>query len=569
MTDMDKAGLLEALKALVSQEDALAVARDVNDLRGQFEDLILEEDRQFQVSQLEAQEKGEEVPEKQADPIRQEFYELVTAYRERRNEQQRLKKESEEANLRKKKSLLEQLKELVSGEENIAAAMAAYKEIHEAWKAVGDIPREKRQDMQSEYSKLLETFFYHIKIYRELRDHDFKRNHQLKEAVIQKVQELSNMEQIKDVEQALKLLQNEWEEIGPVLNEDWEDLKNRYWDAVRAAYTRIQAFYEDRRKELTENLELKKELVLKAASMVKELAINTPKDWDVATQQLLALQEQWKAIGFGPRKENEEVWKEFRANCDAFFEAKKAFFDDIRKQYDDVAQAKQALVERVHDLKASKDWKDTTMRILAIQKEWKNLGNAGHRFEQKLWKDFRSACDHFFEAKQAFYAEQDAALEGNLEAKKALIERIKSAELPAEKRDALTMLRGFSAEFTEIGKVPMKEKDAIYQAYREALDAHYQKLKLEGDEQERVMFQAKLDNLRSSANPDKAMARERAELHEKISKLRSDILQYENNLGFFAKSKGADSLRKEVESKIMAAKRRIEELQQKLKLLTA
>ncbi len=566
---MDKAGLLEALKALVSQEDALAVARDVNDLRGQFEDLILEEDRQFQVSQLEAQEKGEEVPEKQADPIRQEFYELVTAYRERRNEQQRLKKESEEANLRKKKSLLEQLKELVSGEENIAAAMAAYKEIHEAWKAVGDIPREKRQDMQSEYSKLLETFFYHIKIYRELRDHDFKRNQQLKEAVIQKVQELSNMEQIKDVEQALKLLQNEWEEIGPVLNEDWEDLKNRYWDAVRAAYTRIQAFYEDRRKELTENLELKKELVLKAASMVKDLAINTPKDWDVATQQLLALQEQWKAIGFGPRKENEEVWKEFRANCDAFFEAKKAFFDDIRKQYDDVAQAKQALVEKVHDLKGSTDWKDTTMRILAIQKEWKSLGNAGHRFEQKLWKDFRSACDHFFEAKQAFYAEQDAALEGNLEAKKALIERIKSTELPAEKRDALTMLRGFSAEFTEIGKVPMKEKDAIYQAYREALDAHYQKLKLEGDEQERMMFQAKLDSLRSSANPDKAMARERAELHEKISQLRSDILQYENNLGFFAKSKGADSLRKEVESKIMAAKRRIDELQQKLKLLTA
>ena len=566
---MDKAGLLEALKALVSQEDALAVARDVNDLRGQFEDLILEEDRQFQVSQLEAQEKGEEVPEKQADPIRQEFYELVTAYRERRNEQQRLKKESEEANLRKKKSLLEQLKELVSGEENIAAAMAAYKEIHEAWKAVGDIPREKRQDMQSEYSKLLETFFYHIKIYRELRDHDFKRNHQLKEAVIQKVQELSNLEQIKDVEQALKLLQNEWEEIGPVLNEDWEDLKNRYWDAVRAAYTRIQAFYEDRRKELTENLELKKELVLKAASMVKDLAMNTPKDWEAATQQLLALQEQWKAIGFGPRKENEEVWKEFRANCDAFFEAKKAFFDDIRKQYDDVAQAKQALVEKVHDLKGSTDWKDTTMRILAIQKEWKSLGNAGHRFEQKLWKDFRSACDHFFEAKQAFYAEQDAALEGNLEAKKALIERIKSTELPAEKRDALTMLRGFSAEFTEIGKVPMKEKDAIYQAYREALDAHYQKLKLEGDEQERMMFQAKLDSLRSSANPDKAMARERAELHEKISQLRSDILQYENNLGFFAKSKGADSLRKEVESKIMAAKRRIEELQQKLKLLTA
>lgn len=564
---MEKASLLESLKNLVQQEDALAVAREVSELRNQFEDVVLEEDRQFQIKQLEAQEKGEPVEERVDDTVREEFYKLYNEFRDRKSGLQKVKKEAEESNLRRKKALLERLKDVVEKEENIGAAMTAYKEIHDAWKEVGDIPREKRQDIQSEYSRLLETFFYHIKIYRELREHDLHRNHQLKLDVIQRIQELSKVENLKDVEQAIKTLQNEWDETGPVGNDAWESLKNSYWDAVRAVYARIQVFYDEKRTELAANLELKKEIANKAIELVKDFASSNTKDWDTATTTLLALQEEWKKIGFGPRKENEEVWKEFRAACDEFFAKKKTFFDSIRGKFDEVAAKKQQLVDKLEEIKHSTEWKKTTDQILTIQKDWKALGSAGQRFEQKLWKEFRAACDHFFEAKQAHFSSKDKEFEENLTKKLELIERVKTATIPEDKKEALSLLKGFATEFNEIGHVPMKEKDRVFNEYKEALDGHYQKLKLEGAEQEKILFQARLDTMKADPNADRAMAREKYDLHDKINKLKSDILQFENNLGFFAKSKGADLLKKDVEAKIAAAQRKIEELKSKIKMI--
>lgn len=564
---MEKAHLLESLKNLVQQEDALSVAREVSELRNQFEDVVLEEDRQFQIKQLEAQEKGEAVEERTADSVREEFYHLYNEFRERKNGLQKAKKEAEESNLRRKRALLERLKDVVEKEENIGAAMTAYKEIHDAWKEVGDIPREKRQDIQSEYSRLLETFFYHIKIYRELREHDLHRNHQLKLDVIRRIEELSKVEHVKDVEQAIKTLQNEWDETGPVGNDAWENLKNAYWDAVRAVYARIQSFYDEKRTELAANLEQKREIARKAAELVANFSSESTKDWETATATLLALQEEWKKIGFGPRKENEEVWKEFRASCDAFFAKKKAFFDAVRGKFDEVAAKKQQLVDKLEAIKDSTDWKKTTDQILAIQKDWKALGSAGQRFEQKLWKEFRAACDHFFEAKQAHFSSKDKEFEGNLTQKLELIERIKTATIPEDKKEALALLKGFAAEYNEIGHVPMKEKDRVFHAYKEALDAHYTKLKLEGAEQEKMLFQARLDTMKADPNSERALAREKYDLHDKINKLKADILQFENNLGFFAKSKGADLLKKEVEGKIAAAQRKIEELKAKIKMI--
>lgn len=316
------------------------------------------------------------------------------------------------------------------------------------------------------------------------------------------------------------------------------------------------------------NLEKKKEIARKGLELVAQIAeLNVAKAWEQTTEQLLALQQEWKAVGFGPRKENEEVWKEFRGACDHFFASKKSFFDQLRGQFDGIASKKQSLVDKVHAIKDSTDWKNVTDQILKIQKQWKESGNAGQRHEQRLWKEFRAACDHFFNAKQQHFAEQDQQLAGNLEAKLALIERIKSTTLPEDKKEALALLKEFSTEFNAIGFVPMKQKDAIYNAYRDALNAHYEKLKLEGAEQERVLFQARLDTLKASPNADKALARERADLFDKMHQLKTDILQYENNLGFFARSKGADALRKEVEQKIVAAQRKIEEIQRKIKLL--
>ena len=562
---MEKQTLLESLKVAAEQEDALLVSREISEMRSRFEDLMIEEDRLFQIKQLEAKENGETPEEAQEDPIRSEFYTLLNEYKERKATAVRHKKEAEEANLRRKKALIDRLKELISSEENIGAAISSYKEIHESWKLVGDIPREKRQDIQSEYSRLLETFFYHMKIYRELREHDLKRNYQLKLDVVKRIQALENVQQLKDVEQSLKALQNEWEETGPVGNEEWESLKTNYWEAVRAIYVRIQASYDERRTEQSTNIEAKKALAQKAADLITNLPTTSTKEWEEATKTVLAFQEEWKTIGFGPRKENEEIWKAFRASCDSFFAAKKVYFDSIRGQFDEIAQKKQALIDRVQALKDSTDWKNTTEKIVLAQRQWKELGNAGQRMEQKLWKDFRGVCDSFFNAKQAHFSAQDQALEGNLTAKLELIERIKLAEVPADKKSALTFLKELAAEFTAIGFVPMKQKDAIYAAYREAMNGHYDKLKLEAHEKDTMQFQARLENLKASPNADRAIERERTDLKEKMNQLKSDILQYENNLGFFAKSKGADALRKEVDIKVAAAKEKIADLQAKLK----
>ena len=225
---MEKNTFIGELETLVQHEDALSVSREVNELKTRFEDYIREEERKEQVAQLEAQERGETYEPKDFKPLKEAFYDVFNVYKERRKGVIESKNAEESENLRRKKFLLNKLQDVIQNEENIGAAFGTYKEIHDEWKKIGNIPREKREEIQKEYSRLLELFFYNMKIYRELKDHDLKRNYQLKAEIVQQLEELKNVTSIKDLEVALKRLQNEWEEIGPVTNEDWEGLKNRY-----------------------------------------------------------------------------------------------------------------------------------------------------------------------------------------------------------------------------------------------------------------------------------------------------------------------------------------------------
>jgi hypothetical protein len=225
------------------------------------------------------------------------------------------------------------------------------------------------------------------------------------------------------------------------------------------------------------------------------------------------------------------------------------------------------LVEKVQSLKNSTDWKATSDTIVKLQQDWKKLGNAGQRNEQQLWKDFRGACDAFFNAKQKHFEESDKLNETNLAAKLDIISKIEIYEIGDNKRKALDDLKEFSAAFNAVGKVPFKEKDNVYNAYKTAIDGHYTKLKLEGAEKDAVMFQAKMDSLKANPNADKMIDRERKDMQLQVQNLKQEVNQYENNLGFFAKSKGADAMIKEIESKINGAKRKIEEYQRKIKLL--
>ncbi len=564
---METRAFKEELEKLVSSEDPIAVSRDVNTLQREFEDYILEQEHLAQVAQLEAEEKGETVEsEIDTKALKDAFYEVYNAYRERKKKAIEERNAIQAENLRQKRGLLHQLRNLIDTEENIGTAFQTHKEINEKWKAIGDIAREKRQDIQQEYSRLLEEFFYNMNIYKQIKDYDFKRNLDLKEGVITKLKALENETSIKDLEANLKLLQNEWEDIGPTLQEEWERLKEVYYPLVKSLYDKIRAHYDERKEQMRENISAKRQLIEKAKEIVSESAKDV-KEWNSLTDKLIQVQEDWKKIGFGPRKENEEVWKEFRGVCDAFFAKKSEFFKSVHSQWDEIAAKKEKLIAQVAELKTSTQWKETTSKIIQIQKRWKEVGHAGQRNEQRLWKQFRAEIDAFFAAKDAHFAELDKANEENLVKKEALIGEIKGYKPTDNKSEVLAQLKSFSERFAEIGHVPIKDKNRIYEAYKKAIDEHYSALKLEGQEKEKVMFEARLETLKSSPNASDLFYKEKQAIRNTIDEVKNTIVQYENNLGFFANSKGANSLKEEVERKITKEKEKLAALKAKLKMI--
>jgi predicted DNA-binding protein YlxM (UPF0122 family) len=558
---------LEELNQLSQSEDLIQIGKELSELRQSFEDYMLEEERKEQIRILEARDRGEELDvDENIANLKAEFYAAYDELKTRRKEQVALKNALESENLKNKRALLKELAELVANEEHIGKLFEEQKRINEAWKAIGDIPRDVRGDVQQEYSRLLDDFFHNVKIYKEIKDYDRKKNGELKRAIVQKLELLINEESIKEVEAQLKSLQDEWEDIGPTEQEEWEALKESYWAAVKAVYEKIKNHYEGRRAQMQENIQKKLELVEKVQTILEQNRASVA-DWSNHTDVVLQLQEEWKTIGFGPKKENEEVWKQFRAHCDAFFEAKGVFFSELNSVFDAVAEKKKALIDEAEAIKNDTDWGPATQKFIQLQKKWKSLGSAGQKYEQKLWKKFRAICDYFFEAKQAHFEQLDKENEGNYTEKMALIEEIKTFEVPSDSNDAIAALKGFAERFNAIGHVPLKHKDEVYRAFQSALDTHYKALKIEGSQRERVLFESKISTMQGQSNAAEMFAKEKAQIRKQIDEVKQQLMQYENNLGFFSNAKSNSPLLDEVKKNIERAKARLTELKDKLKLI--
>jgi hypothetical protein len=566
---MENLNFQEQLENLVKSEDLIVIGREVNSLKVQFEDFILEAERVQQVNQLEAQERGETYEQIDYKSHKETFYSVYKAFQDSRKKQIEIKSALENENFKQKRALINRLKEVIEAEENIGSAFNAYKEIHETWKKIGDIPREKRDETQKEYSRLLEIFFYNIKIYRELKDHDYKRNFQLKEDVIFRLKQLRTKNlPVRELEASLRSLQDEWEEIGPVNNEDWESLKKNYWDSVKTIYEKINVHYEEQRNVLMDNLNKKKALVETLKRSVSDLnSIEKGKDWEAKTNEIIAIQEQWKQIGFGPKKENDAIWKEFRSLCDTFFEAKKNFNKSLDNTFKEVADKKRALIAEVQEINTSTDWKKTADRIVFLQRKWKETGSAGQRYENKLWSEFRAACDVFYNSRDKHFEEQETELVGNLERKVALIAEIEQYVVSEDKTEALSDLKNFNDRFSSIGHVPTKNKNEVFSIFKNVMDDKYASLKLEAKEKDMILYKAKVETMLASPERGKLLNQERFELKKQMDALNKEIIQMETNLSFFARSKGADQLRKDVEKKIDLSKEKITGLKRKLSSL--
>ncbi len=498
------------------------------------------------------------------ESLNDEIKALIDQFKAKRDQLEKAAAEEEKKNLEIKKGLISRLRNLIQHEENIGTLFNEIKEIQNGWKEIGNIPRKVAQEINQEYHNLNEQFYYNINIYKELKEHDLKKNYSLKNQIVHQMKDLLKEDQISEVQEKLRLLQDEWAEIGPTYQEHWDKLKEDYYSTQNEVYEKIRSFYENRKQEQEKNLELKTELLARA----KEIAggENTDvKQWERTTKKLLELQEDWKKIGFGPAKENKEIWREFRSVYNDFFDRKGEFFKGQNEVYDKNGRRKEQLIEKAIAAKDSDDFKAATQQILNLQKQWKKIGHAGKYSEQKLWKKFRSACDEFFDKKESHFKQRDAENAANLASKEALIKEIEAFKPEDDKKVSIAALKEFSRRFAEIGNVPYSEKDKINKAYKSAIDAHYASLDMSNSEKEKVLFEARLEQILASSNPGRMIRAEKDRIRKRITQLTGEINQYENNLGFFKNSKGAEALLGDVNTKIDKAREQIDRLKKQLR----
>ncbi len=563
-----KSEIVEKIKALAEQEFVTDSNTEFNDLVNEFYQIQEEEERQWEVEKLERIDAGEspESIEKPNFPLYSEFKAYSTLFKEKKKVEIQAQKEAEKVNLGKKKALIAAFSDLVQNEENIGRAIGRFKDIQESWKEVGPIPREKRQDIQKEFSSLVDTFQYNIGIYKEIKDHDLSRNSTLKQEVIANIKALLELDKIKDIEKKLHAYQDEWNSIGGTRQEDWDKIKDEYWATVNQVYEKIHAFYEVRRTEQAENI-AKKRVLIERATAIIETEVSGHNDYKKVTDQLLELQAEWKTIGFGPKQENEAIWQEFRAVCNSFFDLKKSFYNERDSKFDSIKKQKEALIQEANAMKDSTDWKEGSQLLINLQKKWKEIGSAGPKFENQLWKKFREPIDFFFNAKDNHFNAKDEAGKENLALKEALIAELKAYTVDTDPQKTIADLRAFSSRFAEIGNVSFKEKDAVYKAYKDALDEKYAAINLDKEAKEKMLFQAKLDTMKGSANSDHLIEQEQQFLRGKIDVLNKEILQYQNNLSFFANADESNPIFKNVMASIKKAQDEIEAHKTRLKLI--
>jgi len=490
--------------------------------------------------------------------------ELILSYKNAKHLKSKEQEEEKEKNYKEKLQILDELKNLSEGTEAHNHTYQEFRTLQNRWKEIGQVPQAHIKDLWENYHYLVEKFYDYIKINRELRDLDLKKNYEAKTVLCEKAEELL-LEQSAVVSfQKLQKLHEQWREVGPVAKEFKETLWDRFKEATSKINKRHQEFYDQQKDEQKKNLDAKTVLCEKAEELVNEVAKQT-KDWNKKSKDLIELQKVWKTIGFAPKKENAKIYQRFREACDAFFAKKREFYLQLKTQIEENLKAKQELCVRAEELSESSDWKKATDEIISLQKKWRDVGPVPRKHSDEVWKRFRAACDIFFNRKSEHFSSQDKRYEDNLAAKEALLEEIKSFELGSDTSAAFEALKEFQRRWAEIGFVPMKDKERIQAAYREIIDGQFQKLR--GTESDRKINKFKGWVESNTGKGDRKFKAERDKLIARIRQLESDISVWENNIGFFAKSKNADAMIKEVHNKISKAKEEIALIEDKINLI--
>ena len=559
-----KKEIVERIKTIADSEETPEKA-EIDHLKTSFYRLHVAEREAQQKAYLEA---GGEPEKYQVMPDEEEeaFKAAMAVIKEKRQkaflEQEDLKQE----NLKKKEAIIEKIKTMATTPEEANSNFQEFKVLQQEWKTIKPVPAEKVNELWRNYQLYVEQYYDLLNLNREAREYDFKKNLEKKTQLCEAAEKLADESDVISAFHQLQDLHQEYRETGPVEKE----LREQVWQRFKAASTiinkRHQQHFEEIRAEEEENLVKKTALCEKIEDIVKQERKNTS-DWDSQSKEIIALQQEWKTIGFTPQKMNTKIFERFRAACDEFFTKKGEYFKELKEKYADNAKRKQELVEKAQALKDSTDWKKTSDKLIALQKEWKTIGMVPKRLGDQLWEDFLAACNHFFEARNAVHADERNEERENLVKKNEIIEKLKQlAEGAVE--NLQEEMRKLTDEFNSIGHVPFKEKDKMFKEYHETLDKLYKTLNIKASRRRMDNFR---NNLKKVAQRgENAIDNERGRLMRRFEQLKQEINTYENNLGFLnISSKKGNSLIDDMNRRVQKLKDELAETKQKIKTIDA
>ncbi|WP_455499108.1 DUF349 domain-containing protein [Coprobacter sp.] len=492
---------------------------------------------------------------------------LLNIFKEKKakllEQQERVKEE----NLLRKKSILEEIKKMTEDSDNINKYYNDFQQLQQTFKEITNIPASTVNDLWKNYQLYVERFYDLLKINKELRDYDFKKNLDLKLAICESAEALAGNEDVVAAFKSLQNLHDEWRTIGPVAKELREDLWNRFKAASTVVNKAHQQHFEALKADEQQNEEAKLAICAEIEA-IDMAALKSFNAWDEKTKEIISLQERWKGIGFASRKVNNTLFERFRKTCDEFFKQKAEYFKRVKDEMALNLEKKKSLCERAEALKDSTDWKNTTDQMVAIQKEWKTIGPVSKKYSDAVWTRFIAACDYFFEQKNKQTASQRQIEQENLLLKKSVIEKLELLDEAMAPAEAIALVRTLMAEWNQIGHVPFKEKDKIYKNYQAALDKHFKRLNMSETRNRLNSFTSTVQQMASSDQAQNKLYREREKLMRTYEHIKAELQTYENNMGFLnISSKSGGGMLKEMERKIQKLKDEMQLITQKIELI--
>ncbi|PIX33122.1 MAG: DUF349 domain-containing protein [Bacteroidetes bacterium CG_4_8_14_3_um_filter_31_14] len=564
-SSLTKLELIQKFKQILSEKKITYLRNEIENIKVNFYKKNKAENEELRKKFIE---KGGDLEKyiQEPDKVEEEFKQLYKDYRERRNELTKTIEEQKIANYKIKQEIIASIKELINKPELLQHTIEDFHNLQDKWRTIGIVPQNEMKTLYDSYHFTVQEFYNWLKLNKEAREIDFRRNLDSKIELCEKVESLIIEKDVRKAFNELQILHERWREIGPVSPDKKDEIWQRLHEATTQIHKNHQEYYLKKKEEYEGNLNAKTILCEKAEEISSKV-YNRYKEWENGTNDFIELQQVWKTIGMVPKSENTKIFKRFKDASDSFFAAKKEFYKLIMEEENNNLQIKTDICLKAESLKDSNDWKRTTNEFIQLQKEWRRIGPVSRKFSDKIWNRFRVACNEFFENKNKHFSTIDGLLNENLKKKEQLIENINNYTYTENCEEDLNNLKQFQKEWVEIGLVPENKRSIIQEKYKKTINNAFNSLKVDDKKKENIKFKMRIENIMQQQDSHDKLYFERETLTKKLNQIETELKTLENNIGFFSKSKKSESLLKDFTLKIEDGKKESSIIKEHIKYL--